>query len=74
MDFNEFWENGCFGEYHDIYTKNLADKFYQAGQQSKQAKIDALEEKLKKLQAAYDDCTEYTTISELLDSIKEILK
>ena len=28
----------------------------------------------KKLQAVYDDCTEYTTVSELLDSIKGILK
>lgn len=47
MDFNEYWKNGCFGEYHDIYAKNLADQFYNAGQQSKQAEIDELSRKLR---------------------------
>ena len=42
MDFEEYWRNGCFGEYHDIYAKNLAEQFYNAGQQSKQKKIDAI--------------------------------
>ena len=46
MDFDEYWRNGCFGEYHDIYAKNLAEQFYNAGQQSKQAEIDALKAKL----------------------------
>lgn len=46
MDFDEYWKNGCFGEYHDIYAKNLADKFYQAGQQSKQAEIGELKKKI----------------------------
>lgn len=50
MDFNEYWKNGCFGEYHDIYAKNLADQFYNAGQQSKQAEIDALKAELAKYQ------------------------
>lgn len=34
----------------------------------------AYQEQQKKLQAVYDDCTEYTTVSDLLDSIKDILK
>ena len=34
----------------------------------------AFQEQQKKLQAVYDDCTEFTTASELLDSIKELLK
>ena len=42
MDFEEYWRNGCFGEYHDIYAKNLAEQFYKAGQQSKQVEIDAI--------------------------------
>lgn len=57
MDFKDYWKNGCFGEYHDIYAKNLAEQFYNAGQQSKQEEanklqeeIDALKEKLKKLE------------------------
>lgn len=47
MDFEEYWRNGCFGEYHDIYAKNLAEQFYKAGQQSKQAEIDALKNKMQ---------------------------
>ena len=54
MDFNEYWKNGCFGEYHDIYAKNLADKFYQAGQQSKQAEIDALQQQNQRLAMRLD--------------------
>lgn len=34
----------------------------------------AFQEQQKKLQSVYDDCTEYTTVSDLLDSIKDILK
>lgn len=54
MDFNEYWKNGCFGEYHDIYAKNLADKFYQAGQQSKQAEIDAMKQQNQRLAMRLD--------------------
>ena len=46
MDFEEYWRNGCFGEYHDIYAKNLAEQFYKAGQQSKQVEIDVLKSKI----------------------------
>ena len=34
----------------------------------------AYQEQQKKLQHIYDDCTEYTTVSELLDSIRDLLK
>ena len=34
----------------------------------------AYQEQQKKLQHIYDDCTEYTTVSELLDSIRGLLK
>lgn len=50
MDFDEYWRNGCFGEYHDIYAKNLAEQFYNAGQQSKQAEIDALKAKIEEIE------------------------
>lgn len=34
----------------------------------------AFQEQQKKLQHIYDDCTEYTTVSELLYSIRDLLK
>ena len=57
MDFEEYWRNGCFGEYHDIYAKNLAEQFYNAGQQSKQAEIDALKAKIEEIDKLVHDHT-----------------
>lgn len=75
MDFRECWKNGCFGEYHDIYAKNLAEQFYQAGQQSKQAEIDALKSKVQELWTELDDRQSKEYIIERCEAIiQEILK
>lgn len=77
MDFNEYWENGCFGEYHDIYAKNLADKFYQAGQQSKQAEIDALKNLIDEIVSIVreaDLSDGGSSVAIVHDEIQELLK
>lgn len=75
MCFEKYWENGCFGEYHDIYAKNLAEQFYQAGQQSKQAEIDALKSKVQELWTELDDRQSKEYIIEKCEAIiQEVLK
>ena len=75
MDFEGYWKNGCFGEYHDIYAKSLAEQFYQAGQQSKQAEIDALKSKVQELWTEMDDRQSKEYIIEKCEAIiQEILK
>ena len=71
MDFEKYWENGCFGEYHDIYAKNLAEQFYKAGQQSKQAEIDALQKRIDEALNVFK-----SDLSEIgkFDTIHKILK
>ena len=71
MDFEEYWRNGCFGEYHDIYAKNLAEQFYNAGQQSKQAEIDALKEKILEIVDSYSTGSD---TGDMGGDIKELLK
>ena len=48
-----------------------AKDFFEAGQQSKQAEIDAIKSKLS---AIYDASDEDETVAHLLDEIQELLK
>ena len=77
MDFKEYWKNGCFGEYHDIYAKNLAEQFYQAGQQSKQAEIDALKNLIDEIVSIVreaDLSDGDSSVAIVHDEIQELLK
>lgn len=77
MDFKGYWKNGCFGECHDIHAKNLVEQFYEAGQQSKQAEIDALKNLIDKIvgivrEADLSDGD--SSVAIVRDEIEEILK
>lgn len=77
MDFEEYWRNGCFGEYHDIYAKNLAEQFYNASQQSKQAEIDALKSKIDAIVSIVreaDLSDGNSSVAIVHDEIMELLK
>ena len=66
MDFDIWY----YGQQTDIgYSK--MKKAFEAGQQSKQAEIDAIKSKLSDI---YDASDEDETVAHLLDEIQEILK
>ena len=66
MDFDIWY----YGQQTDIgYSK--MKKAFEAGQQSKQAEIDAIKSKLSDI---YDASDEDETVSHLLDEIQELLK
>ena len=58
---------GCFDKAYIFGAKNG----FEAGQQSKQAEIDALKNKLSDI---YDASDENKTVAHLLDEIQELLK
>ena len=66
MDFDIWY----YGQQTDIgYSK--MKKAFEAGQQSKQAEIDAIKSKLSDI---YDASDEDETVAHLLDEIQELLK
>lgn len=80
MDIKDYWKNGCFGEYHDIYAKNLAEQFYNAGQQSKQEEIESLQKEVDelkfKIQSSLNTACrlQYSIGERIYTELKEILK
>ena len=70
MCFEKYWKNGCFGEYHDIYAKNLAEQFYNAGQQSKQAEIYALQKRIDTALRYLEDHEGYDDLTRAIKILK----
>ena len=67
MDFEEW-----FNTYGNLQCdKDSCEDAFDAGQQSKQAEIDAIKSKLSDI---YDASDEDETVAHLLDEIQELLK
>ena len=67
MDFEEW-----FNTYENLQCdKDACEDAFEAGQQSKQAEIDAIKSKLSDI---YDASDEDETVAHLLDEIQELLK
>ena len=72
MDFNNLWKEN---RNKFDFTKDLAKAMYEAGQQSKQAEIDALKSKVQELWTELDDRQSKEYIIEKCEAIiQEILK
>lgn len=81
MDFEEWfkkrhtktglYDKSLCGDDDSLYLKHEMQKSFKSGQQSKQAKIDAIKSKLSDI---YDASDESTTVANLLDEIQELLK
>ena len=65
------YEKSMCGDDDSLYLKHEMQKSFKAGQQSKQAEIDAIKSKLSDI---YDASDENKTVAHLLDEIQELLK
>ena len=67
MDFDEWMAKNYSGDFDMPHPRDA----YEAGQQSKQAEIDAIKSKLSDI---YDASDEDETVAHLLDEIQGLLK
>ena len=74
MDFKEWWKEESLNTFD--YPSEAAEAGFEAGQQSKQAEIDALQEKISKVlyAIAQSELHGDRAIWGIQDEIKEILK